>query len=441
MTPGARTQASIELLAEILEAWQSPMRVPADKLIDQYFKARRFMGSKDRAFVGELVYWILRHLESLRWHAEKQSVSEADARTLTLCALALRGHHSKQDIVHMFSDNKYAPAPLTMQENALYKKLEKGHLFDKAMPHPVRYNYPAWLEDRLKSSLKQDCDAVLEALNKQAPTDLRANLLKTTRDQLQESLRQEGFETTPTPSSPWGLRLKKRAPIFTSNAFKQGHFEVQDEGSQMISKIVDAKPSHRVIDFCAGAGGKTLGIAATMQNKGRILAWDNSEKRLSQIHRRLKRAGVDNVQTHVILGETDAFIKRHKRTADRVLTDVPCSGSGTWRRNPDLKWRFTPEDLANITATQQAILTSAARLVKPGGRLIYATCSLLEEENARQVEKFVKNNPDFRVVCAQKIWDNVSLNNDNEPVSYLWVTPHHDGVDGFFAAVMLRKNA
>jgi 16S rRNA (cytosine967-C5)-methyltransferase len=208
---------------------------------------------------------------------------------------------------------------------------------------------------------------------------------------------------------------------------------------------VDAQPGQRVIDFCAGAGGKTLAIAAAMENKGRVLAWDTSEKRLSQISLRLRRAGVDNVQTHVIESENDAFIKRHKQTADRVLVDAPCSGSGTWRRNPDLKWRFTPNDLAEVVAVQKSILQSAARLVKPGGRLIYATCSIFKEENEMQVAEFLKNVNDydkdvshFKVVCAQKIWDKNSGADNGNNVSYLSVTPHQDGVDGFFAAVFER---
>ena len=184
---------------------------------------------------------------------------------------------------------------------------------------------------------------------------------------------------------------------------------MQDEGSQLVALLADAQPGHKVIDFCAGAGGKTLAMAATMKNKGRILAWDTSEKRLGQMKDRLKRAGVDNVQTHVLESEHDAFIKRHKETADRVLVDAPCSGTGTWRRNPDLKWRFTRTDLDEvIAAVQQAILQSAARLVKPGGKLIYATCSVLKDENERQIEEFLKSVNNFRVVCAQKVWDKTS---------------------------------
>jgi 16S rRNA (cytosine967-C5)-methyltransferase len=278
----------------------------------------------------------------------------------------------------------------------------------------------------------------MPALNEQATTDLRVNTLKTTRETLQAELAKEEFFSTPGVLSPVCLRLDKRGPIFTSPLFKAGHFEVQDEGSQVVAMMVDAQPGQRVIDFCAGAGGKTLAIAAAMKNKGRILAWDTSEKRLKQIVPRLRRAGVDTVQTHVIESENDAFIKRHKQTADRVLVDAPCSGSGTWRRNPDLKWRFNRKDLDEVLAVQQSILQSASRLVKPGGRLIYATCSILLDENEHQITQFLKSVNNFRVVCAQKIWDKNSTCGENETVSFLSLTPHEDGVDGFFAAVLER---
>ncbi|MGE3714216.1 MAG: RsmB/NOP family class I SAM-dependent RNA methyltransferase, partial [Alphaproteobacteria bacterium] len=384
MTPGARVHAAATLLAEIFTAWESPQRIPADKLIDKFFKARRYMGSKDRAYIGEMVYWCLRHLASLQWHVKNHLPQNTqDARTILLAALILRRQYDARTI-EQITQGKFALPQLDDQEKRLCHELATQEVTRAAMPHPVRFNYPGWLQDTLQHGLGNDCDAILESLNQQAPTDLRVNTLKTTREKLESELKREQFDVTPTPISPLGLRLSKRAPIFNSALFRDGQFEVQDEGSQMVARLVDAQPGHRVIDFCAGAGGKTLAIAADMQNKGRILAWDTSEKRLSQIHRRLKRAGVDNVETHTLASENDAFIKRHKYTADRVLVDVPCSGTGTWRRNPDLKWRFTPGDLEQLTRIQHSILRSAARLVKPGGRLIYATCSILKEENEKQ---------------------------------------------------------
>lgn len=438
MLENSRIQAAIELLDEILSGWKDAKRIPADKVIDRYFKDRRFIGSKDRAYVGELVYWVLRNLGLLRFvYPVPSGLSEA--RMLVMGALIHRGDYGLAELRVMCDGSKYAPHTVTPNEIELLSKKAPSDI-----PAPARLNYPEWLEPELKKSLGGEFEAAMKALSEQAPTDLRTNTLKTTRDDLLASLNKEGFECDAAPTSPIGIRLKKRAPVFTSPLFKAGHFEVQDEGSQMVAALTDAKPGMRVIDFCAGAGGKTLAIAAQMNNKGRILAWDISEKRLKQIRERLARAGADNVQVHVLESENDPFIKRHKATADRVLVDAPCSGTGTWRRNPDLKWRFTAQDLQEVVALQEKILQSASRLVNKGGRLIYATCSILGSENDEQIAKFLKNNDNFRVVCAKKVWDKVCAGDGSDTrdgaVSYLSVAPHQDGVDGFFAAV-LEKTA
>jgi 16S rRNA (cytosine967-C5)-methyltransferase len=437
MTPGARTQAAIELLTDILTSWQSDKRFPADKQLERYFKARRYIGSKDRGAISELIYWVLRHQSTLTWWIEQQ-YHICTPRLFVFATLILRKEYTIESLSGLSHDGKYAPSPLTADEIRLCMALVGKPLEHKDMPPHVRLNYPAWTHDMLKKSFGKEFEHALRAMNEQAPTDLRVNILKTTREQLMQDLKKEGFDVAPTTTSPVGLRMAKRAPIFTSQYFKQGHFEVQDEGSQMVASLVDAAPGQKVIDFCAGAGGKALAIAAQMKNKGRILAWDTSEKRLKQISPRLRRAGVDNIQTHVIASENDAFIKRHKQSADRVLVDAPCSGSGTWRRNPDLKWRFTEKDLHEVMEIQHAILMSAARLVKPGGRLIYATCSIFKCENEEQIDRLLKDVNNFRVVCAEKIWDKSTSDNKAHEVSYLWVTPHQDGVDGFFAAVLER---
>lgn len=442
MTPNSRIQATIELMDEISSHWQGEKRIPADKVIDRYFKNRRFIGSKDRAYIGEMAYWILRNLALLQYFSKPEQHIDQGI-VLVATALLLRGEYTLSEIRVMCDGQKYSPRTLTREEIKTLSAIPDYPVATDDLPEAVRLNYPAWMQDVLEQSLGKDKEKALLALNEQASTDLRVNTLKTTRESLLATLMSEGFDCIPTPISPIGIRLKKRAPIFTSSAFKQGHFEVQDEGSQMVAGIVDAAPGMKVIDFCAGAGGKTLAIAAAMNNKGRVMAWDTSEKRLKQIKERLARAGVDNVQIHVLESENDAFIKRHKASADRVLVDAPCSGTGTWRRNPDLKWRFTQKDLDEVLAVQESILQSASRLVKPGGRLIYATCSILKSENDLQAQNFIKNNSNFRVVCAEKVWNkNTSANanelSENDNVSYLWVTPHQDGVDGFFAAVFER---
>jgi 16S rRNA (cytosine967-C5)-methyltransferase len=438
MTPGSRIQAAIELLSEIFTSWQSEKRFPADKHLERYFKSHRYIGSKDRAAVGELVYWVLRYKASLEWWLERLK-GDVHARSMVLTALMLRKDFSPAELAAMTQDSQYALPRLSPPEatrcEQLYKETSIEH---PDMPPHVRLNYPLWVHDILREGFGEDLEKAMRAMNEQASTDLRVNTLKTTREALLSGLEGEGFEGTPTPVSPIGIRLSKRAPIFTSKYFKEGHFEVQDEGSQIVSQLVAAEPGMKVIDFCAGAGGKTLAIAAQMKNKGRILAWDISEKRLSQIKLRLRRASVDTVQTHVIENENDQFIKRHKTSADRVLVDAPCSGSGTWRRNPDLKWRFSARDLQEVLGVQQSILQSASRLVKPGGRLIYVTCSVFKDENEHQIETLLKNINNFGVVSPKKIWDNPSFQGKKSENSYLWLAPHQDGVDGFFVAVLER---
>ena len=459
MTPGARVQAAIELIDQVLTAWMSQKRIPADKILENYFKSHRYIGSKDRGAVSELVYWVLRHKAALEWWIDREN-QRLHGRSFVFAALLLRKEYNRETIASIPKDSQYSPPPFTPEELRFFDRLnpvsreaaqDPSQIArdpvqslrasqDERMPDHIRLNYPQWLDAKLHESFGESFEAALLALNEQAPTDLRVNTLKTTREELIATLTKEGFECAPTTVSPVGIRLAKRGPIFTSSTFKLGHFEVQDEGSQIVARLVDAQPGQRVIDFCAGAGGKTLAMAADMKNKGRILAWDTSEKRLTQIVPRIRRAGVDNVQTHVITSEQDAFIKRHKATADRVLVDAPCSGTGTWRRNPDLKWRFTQNDLDEVVAVQQSILQSAARLVKPGGRLIYATCSILKDENDHQIEKFLTTVSNFKVVCAKKVWDKTTTENDSDPVSYLGLTPHEDGVDGFFAAVLERSH-
>jgi len=436
MTPGARIQAAIELVDQILSAWISQKRIPADKMLQNYFTGHRYIGSKDRGQVSELVYWVLRHKSALEWWLDRTG-QRLHGRTYVIAAIVLRKDYNPTSIASLSKDSQYSPPPLDEDEQKMVETLVRHDIEHKDMPDHIRLNYPQWMDTVLTEAFGKEKEAALHAMNEQASTDLRVNTLKTTREALIETLNKETFSCMATPLSPVGVRLEKRWPVFTSEAFKKGWFEVQDEGSQMVALLVDAQPGMRVIDFCAGAGGKTLAIAAAMKNKGRILALDISEKRLTQLTPRLRRAGVDNVQLHIIESESDAYIKRHKQTADRVLVDAPCSGSGTWRRNPDLKWRFTQKDLEEVIAVQQSILQSALRLVKPGGRLVYATCSVLKEENEKQIEQVLKTVNNFKVVCAEKIWDKNSISGEGE-VSYLSLTPHEDGVDGFFAAVLER---
>jgi len=333
---------------------------------------------------------------------------------------------------------RFPPHKLSADEVAFAKALEGKEVLHEEMPDHVRLNYPLWMEEELRASLGETWKEELAALNKEASVDLRTNTLLVTRDALIAALREEQYEVEPTPLSPIGVRMKTRTPIFTSACFKRGWFEMQDEGSQIVALLAPVKPGDKVIDFCAGAGGKTLALAAQMQNKGRILAWDTSQKRLDQMKPRLARAKVDNVQRHTIASENDPFIKRHKDSAHMVIIDAPCSGSGTWRRNPDLKWRFRETDLEVICAMQHRILESASRLVKRGGHLLYVTCSLLQSENDKAIAVFLTQHENFLVADREKIWSNFPHQTMRQD-GVLRLTPHQDGTDGFFATLLHRR--
>ena len=454
MQPSSLIQSTIECLGQLLDAWHKEERLPADVHFQRYTKMRRYIGSKDRQAIAKRYYHALRHLAILDDLANDAPAyqcalpypcpttnGEATARAMIFAAL-VAFHECTLDAVKAHADGeKFHPAALTKEEvNWLSQVADRfdEDAIDTSTEYWILRNNSQWLREALQDSLGKHVLTELAALQQEAPVDIRVNTLKTTRKALQQKLAEEGIETTLTPTSPIGLRLQKRTPIFNTEVFHEGHFEMQDEGSQIAACLVDAKPGMRVVDFCAGAGGKTLAIAAQMKNKGRILAFDTSARRLKELPLRIRRAGVDNASWRTIDSESDSFLKRHKKTADRVLVDAPCSGTGTWRRNPDLKWRLTERDVNQLMEKQLAILTSAARLVKPGGRLIYVTCSLLKRENEEVVDAFLDENMHFKLVCAQKIWDKESIDVSDPSPTYLYLNPGTDGTDGFFAATLVR---
>jgi 16S rRNA (cytosine967-C5)-methyltransferase len=283
---------------------------------------------------------------------------------------------------------------------------------------------------------EQETLELAEALNRPAPVDLRTNTHKAERDAVQAQLEQEGFAMTPTPYSPVGLRRIDRAPLFNTKCFKGGLFEVQDEGSQLVSLLLEPRRQEMIADFCAGAGGKALHLAAMMANSGTLYAFDVSAKRLERLKPRLRRAGLDNVRAVAIAHERDDRVKRLHGKLDRVLVDAPCSGTGTLRRNPDIKWRTL--DLPALVKQQGEILAAAAALVKPGGRLVYVTCSLLTEENDGVIEAFRAREPAFQVIPAQQILDrrHIPLVAGDDALRLL---PHRHGTDGFYAVALERS--
>lgn len=420
MTPGARIQAAIELLAEVEG---SPR--PADGVIASWFRARRYIGSKDRKAIHERLYDILRRKAHLSWWLDRIDI-EATARAKALAHLSLADHAKLDYLNAMFDGEKFCPARLSSDERKWTVELERQRLDHPEMPDWVRFEYPEWLDERLRTRFGESLADEMRALLLPARLDLRVNALKATRDEAIAALAGEEIQAAPTDLSPWGLRIPERVNLMASKAFKNGLVEVQDEGSQLAALLVGAEPGMAVCDFCAGAGGKTLALASMMNNKGRLVACDVSEGRLSRSTDRFKRAGIHNVTRHVLDAAGAKWIKRQAGTFDRVLVDAPCTGTGTWRRNPDAKWKLSPNDLAELTVKQAEILERAARLVKPGGKLVYVTCSLLPDENEAQIERFLAKSPDF---AAEAV----------EPgTAFLILTPAQQGTDGFFAAKLAR---
>jgi 16S rRNA (cytosine967-C5)-methyltransferase len=306
------------------------------------------------------------------------------------------------------------------------------------LPALLRSNFPAWLFEKLVAQHgEEETLKMAEALNRPAPLDLRVNVLKSTREEAMAELASAPISSEAMPYAPLGIRVAKKPALQNLPLFKNGAIEVQDEGSQVLSQIVGAKRGEMVVDFCAGAGGKTLALGAAMRNTGRLYAFDVSDKRLAKMKPRLARSGLSNVYPVQIAHENDAKVKRLAGKIDRVLVDAPCSGLGTLRRNPDMKWRQTPQTIAELNVKQTAILAGAARLVKPGGRLVYATCSILDEENEAIVTQFLASRDDFMLVPVNEV-----LAEQKIPLAmqqYLKLEPLHFQTDGFFAAVLERR--
>jgi 16S rRNA (cytosine967-C5)-methyltransferase len=428
LTQAGRIEAAIALLAEILG---SP-RAPADALASAFFRARRYIGGADRRAVSERVWEVLRTRRRLAWWLRTE---EPAARLLVGASLLLSGS-SLAGLGRIFSGERFAPPALAEAERAALRSLE-GHTLDHpGMPDAVRFEVPDWLLPRLAERFGAALGDELEALGRPAPPDLRVNLLRGTREEARAALAEEGIVAEPTRFSPWGLRVAERTPIVGGRAFRSGRVEIQDEGSQIVALLVGAEPGMRVADLCAGAGGKTLAMAMAMRNRGRMVACDVSERRLEGAVRRLRRAGVHNAERH-LLGPGDKWAKRNREKFDRVLVDAPCTGSGTWRRHPDARARLGERDLAELLPRQAAILDLAAGLVRKGGRLVYATCSVLVDENEAQVSGFLARHPDFAPLQLEAVWAAPS----GPPAGtgpFLSLTPLRHGTDGFFGAVLER---
>ena len=418
MHPNALLDCCTELLKQVLK-----FDHPADMVVSRYFREMR-LGPRERATVAETIYGVLRK-KNLYVYLAQHGSGVPERR------LAILGFAAPRDFLY---------GALTDQEQDWLSRCDQVMPSDLMELH--RHNLPQWLVEPLKAQLGDDFWPLVESLNAPAGLDLRVNTLKDKRAEVQKELSKVGIKTVATPYSPWGLRLADKPQLANVDAFKRGAIEVQDEGSQLLALLVDAKRGEMVVDFCAGAGGKTLALGASMRTTGRLYAFDTSAHRLAALKPRLARSGLSNVHPVAIAHERDDRIKRLAGKIDRVLVDAPCSGTGTLRRHPDLKWRQSPATLAELAELQRKVLDAAARLVKPGGRLVYATCSpLVAEDEAVATEFDAAHGSSFERVPALEALTKAQVAAPETLVEgndlRLWT--HRHGTDGFFASIWQRR--
>ncbi len=443
MTPAARIRTTQTLLERIACA-----RVPMDGAMGDFFRERRFIGSKDRADIARRTYNIMRARARLNWWMERAGIPAAGendkGRRMPVLFWMLLGENlSLSRLSELCDGGKYHPAPLNDAEREWLSRADEQALNHSEMPADIRAECPGEHAARLHAVFEnRTFEDQMAAFQAPAPLDVRVNLLSGTREAVMAAFEKESISSSPTPWSPWGLRLPPKTFLSQTKPFRKGWIEIQDEGSQMIAMACDARPGMQVLDFCAGAGGKTLALAGAMGNKGRIVAMDENARRLEKARPRFRRAGAHDVIE--VRPPSDPrhrkWLRRQKKTFDIVLTDVPCSGSGTWRRNPDLRWRQFGPSLEELCGIQGDILDRVAHTVKPGGRLVYATCSLFREENEDQIDAFLSREAgrDFRVLPLAEAWP------EGLPVPcsgpYMRLTPRDHGTDAFFAAVLWRPS-
>jgi 16S rRNA (cytosine967-C5)-methyltransferase len=420
MRPADLLDLAADLLQRLLSFTQ-----PADRVVSEFFREHRTLGPRERASLAETAYAVLRQ-RLLFQHLAQNGPGRLGRR---LAALAWDGNAG------------FLRAALDEGERVW---LDRALAVDRAaLPEKLRHNLPDWLAAPLQAELGDEFWPFVDAMARPAPLDLRVNTLKAKREDVFAALAAAGIEARPTPWSPLGLRIDGKPALNKLDLFTRGEVEVQDEGSQLLALLLEAKRGEMVVDFCAGAGGKTLALGAQMRNTGRLYAFDTSGHRLAALKPRLARSGLANVHPVQIAHERDDRIKRLAGKIDRVLVDAPCSGLGTLRRNPDLKWRHSSQAVDELVAKQTAILAGAARLPKPGGRLVYATCSLLARENEQIAAAFAESDigrgfeplPADEALGRAGVPEAATLVRDG--MLRLW--PHRHGTDGFFAAVWQRR--
>lgn len=439
--PGAVRQQKLEpgkvritnlIASELARAFAVILKLdgPADALMKAFFKSNPKLGSRDRSILAEAIFYGLRHYSEICWRMKPVKPDRAP-KAAALLTLALQyGLESLGDTV--LGSEK---GPVL---NMLGLKLEKA-------PPEVRAEMPFWLYDLVTKQYGEDAPKLFAASLDSAPLDLRVNTLKAKREDVLAEFAEHKVAAEPMQFSPDGIRLKEKPGLIRWSVYQEGRIDIQDEGSQLIARLVGAKRGEMVCDFCAGAGGKTLALGALMKSTGRLYAFDINEKRLHGLTPRMRRAGLSNVHPIAIRDEKDNRIKRLRGKFDRVLVDAPCTGTGTLRRNPDLKWRLTPEELERINAVQKSVLEEASKLLKPEGRIVYATCSVLERENQQVVQAFLEAHPEFELLNATDVLagQGVVLPDFQKECfgDYFVMLPHKHHTDGFFAAVLQKKKA
>jgi 16S rRNA (cytosine967-C5)-methyltransferase len=423
MHPKSLLVACSDLVAQTLR-----FEHPADAVVARFFREHKSLGPRERATMSETVYTVLRR--KLFFDHLAPSGSGAKERRL-----AILGFHAPRDFLF---------GALSDQEKAWLEQCDQIQVRDLMERH--RHNLPEWLAGPLKAQLGTAFWPLVESLGQGAALDLRVNSLKAKRPDVQKALSAAGIKSSPSPYSPWGLRLEGKPALKKLELFLMGQFEIQDEGSQLLALLLDPRRGEMVVDFCAGAGGKTLALGASMRSTGRLYAFDTSAHRLEALKPRMARSGLSNVHPVTIAHERDDRIKRLAGKIDRVLVDAPCSGLGTLRRNPDLKWRQDMHTVEQLAVRQLEILQSASRLLKPGGRLVYATCSILQQENEQVAQAFTAANTGFdamdvgEILSILKVDQGLQLcQGGDSGARYLKLWPHLHAMDGFFAAVWQKK--
>lgn len=415
MQTGARYQAVLELVQKIFEG-----ETPADVVINDYMRQRKYIGSKDRRFINDTVWNLIRNKMKLEFDAKSAFFDENNVDHWRRILMLYIKNYTSDKIEEVFDGGQYSPSPLT-QEEIKWINTEN----EEPYPDYVEAEFPKWAFEKVKDI------EFLKALNKPASADFRINVKN--RDMVIENMQKEGLEVYPTPHSPIGIRSNQRISLGNCQAYQNGEIEVQDEASQIAAIMVDAKPSHKIMDYCCGAGGKSLAIGYLLNNQGNILAHDVSAKRLEAIKPRMQRLGIKNVDLLELLATSD-------RNYDRFIIDAPCSGSGTWRRSPDAKFRMTEKYLKALNKTQRELLDLGYEKTKVGGWVVYITCSIFKDENENIIEKFVKETPGARLINLNELWaKKIKTPYPCASNEYLRMSPLTTGTDGFFLAIIEKS--